>query len=211
MAEHIEQRVAEIFQEDAGRAPALDAGVPDKVVSILRRRRARRGLAAGLAVAALAIGAPIAHSMMRDEPAPPTTAARSGALPDSGMADCAPPESLAAVAAQSMSFDGTVTTIAEDAQTADPSARNATVTFKVNEWFRGGSGATATAIMSAPLPANLIVSEAGPAYTVGTRLLVSGQAIGGPGNGRLQAWGCGYTRYYDEQTATAWRQAIRGE
>jgi hypothetical protein len=210
MAEQIEQRLSEVFREDAGRAPALGAGVPEQVVRMVRRRRARWGLAAGLTVAVLAVGIPMGLGMVSDEPAPPTAVGRSGALPDSGMADCMPPKSPAAVAARSVSFDGTVTAIVEDAQPADPSMRNATVTFKVSQWFRGGSGPTATAVMQAPLPRNFIASEAGPPYTVGTRLLVSGEAIGGQGSGRLQAFSCGYTRYYDEETAAAWRQAVRG-
>ena len=210
MADRFEQQVSEVFREDAGRAPALAAGAPEQVVRIVRRRRARWGLAAGLTIATLAIGTTLGHRVLSDEPVPPTAAGRSGALPDSRMADCMPPESLAAVAALSMSFDGTVTAIVEDARTTSVDLRNATVTFKVNEWFRGGSGATATAVMQAPLPPDVLVSEAGPAYTVGTRLLVSGEAIGGQRSGRLQAWSCGYTRYHDEQTAAAWRQAVRG-
>jgi hypothetical protein len=41
------------------------------------------------------------------------------------------------------------------------------------------------------------MSESPPSYSVGTRLLVSREdAI---------AWGCGFTRYVDEETAAAWR------
>ena len=203
MAEQIEQQVSEIFRQDAARAPALDAGVPHTVARIVRRRRVRRGLAAGLLVAALAIGTPIGHSVMSKEPA-----RRSGTLTDLNTADCSPPESLTTVPARSTAFDGTVTAIAQDTQTADRSMRTAAVTFTVHHWFRGGTGATATAIMPAPLPPEVYVSEYGPAYTLGTRLLVIGAAR--PGSGRLQAWGCGYTRYYDEQTAAAWRHSVRG-
>jgi hypothetical protein len=210
MAEQIERRLAEVFREDAGRAPALSAGVPDEVVRLVRRRRTRWGLAAGLTVAVLAVGTPAAYNFVTEEPAPPVAAGGSGAPPEMVAADCNPPESVAAVAALPMSFDGTVTAIVEDPQPADLGLRNATVTFQVNEWFRGASdakaGTTATAIMPAPLAPNEFVSEAGPAYTLGTRLLVSGEVKGG----RLQARGCGYTRYYDEQTAAAWRQAMPG-
>ncbi|WP_306215414.1 hypothetical protein [Actinoplanes sp. RD1] len=197
-----EQRISAVFHEDAGRAPALDADVAEQVVRIVRRRRTRWGVAAGATVAVLAIGASAGAGMLRDEPAPPAATGPRGALPGAGSFDCEPPESPAAVAARTMSFDGTVTAIAEDPVTG---TRDATVTFKVNEWFRGGPGPTATATMRAPLPPNVLESEAGPAYTTGTRLLVSGDAPGG----RLRAWGCGYTRYYDDQTAAAWRQAAR--
>ncbi|WP_305789061.1 hypothetical protein [Symbioplanes lichenis] len=194
MAEPIEQRLAEIFREDAGRAPELDTAAPERVVRTVRRRRAGWVLAASLTVAALAL-TPV---VMRDDPA-----ARGGPLPDSGLSDCLPPESLAAVAARTLSFDGTVTAIAVDTSRDVPTA---TVTFEVNEWFRGGSGPTATATMQAPLPPHVLAGEAGPVYEIGTRLLVSGDTAAG----RATAWGCGYTRYYDDRTAAAWRQAVRG-
>jgi hypothetical protein len=202
MGERIEQRIAEVFREDAGRAPVLDAEVSGQVVSVVRRRRARWGIAAGLTVAVLAIGAPLARDAISDEPAPPAAAGRSGALPGLPLADCQPPESPAAVAALAVSFDGTVTAIAGEA-----GQETAVVTFQVGEWFRGGPGATTTAILPAPLPPGRVVGEAGPAVTTGTRLLVSGDALGG---GRLLARMCGYTRYYDDRTAAAWRRAVNG-
>ncbi len=48
-----------------------------------------------------------------------------------------------------------------------------------------------------------------PSYTVGTRLLVSGEIP--QEETSLQdatVWGCGFTRYYDPTTADAWRTAL---
>lgn len=46
------------------------------------------------------------------------------------------------------------------------------------------------------------------AYGVGTRLLVSGgPRWGGPPLRDAIAWGCGFTRYYDPQTAADWAAA----
>jgi hypothetical protein len=41
------------------------------------------------------------------------------------------------------------------------------------------------------------MSESPPSYAVGTRLLVSGED--------QIVWACGFTRYFDEETAAAWR------
>ncbi len=48
-----------------------------------------------------------------------------------------------------------------------------------------------------------------PSYTVGTRLLVSGE-FSQEGTSLQDAiiWGCGFTRYYDPTTADAWRTAL---
>ena len=52
------------------------------------------------------------------------------------------------------------------------------------------------------------LSEAPPSYEVGTRLLVSGESRYGEGISKDGvAWGCGFTRYYDTETASAWLAA----
>ena len=76
----------------------------------------------------------------------------------------------------------------------------ATGTFKVNQWYRGGTLSTITLHGASTLRA---VTSAGRITKLepGTRLLVAGD--GG------FAWSCGYTRAYDASTATKWRQATR--
>ncbi|MFD1948854.1 hypothetical protein [Nocardioides aestuarii] len=83
------------------------------------------------------------------------------------------------------SFDGTVTAI-----------EGGEVAFEVHETFGDGDlPAERTVRMGAPVTPTH--SEAAPSYSVGTRLLVTGSGA--------QAWGCGGTLYYDEETAAAWR------
>jgi hypothetical protein len=74
---------------------------------------------------------------------------------------------------------------------------DAGVTFEVREWFVGEGPQTFTVRMGAPTRSR--VSESAPSYFVGTHLLVSGE-LG-------VAWDCGFTRYFDEDTAAAWRSA----
>jgi hypothetical protein len=84
------------------------------------------------------------------------------------------------------------------------------VTFTVHEWFHGGSGGTVTVDMwppaEGPETTQVPDGEWGSPYAVGTRLLVSGEPRwGGEPLGQAVAWTCGFTRYYDEATATQWR------
>lgn len=112
---------------------------------------------------------------------------RTGAVPVSGEAGCIQRYAASAVADRAFAFDGTVTDIG-----------GAGVTFDVHEWFVGDGPATYTVRMSGPTTSGM--SESAPSYFVGTRMLVSGEQDGGP-----IAWACGFTRYYDEETAAAWR------
>ncbi len=82
-------------------------------------------------------------------------------------------------------FDGTVTGI-----------DGGQVTFEVHETF-GETDLPATTVVTLGAPVSPGPSETSPSYSVGTRLLVSGD------DGT--AWGCGATRYYDEATAAEWR------
>ena len=75
----------------------------------------------------------------------------------------------------------------------------------MREWFAGGRGETVTVDLQ---PAGGL-EDPGPAYGVGSRLLVSGEARwGGVPLAAPIAWGCGFTRYHDAATATAWREAL---
>lgn len=117
----------------------------------------------------------------------------------------------AAVAGRGFAFDGTVVEIGPGTSNKPGRGQLDTVavTFKVNEWWRGGSGSTVTIDMGPPA-APSAHAETGAAYGVGTRLLVSGEARwGGKPLDDPIAWGCGFTRYHDTQTAEAWRNAAR--
>lgn len=82
------------------------------------------------------------------------------------------------------------------------------VTFAVHEWFAGRSRETFTVDMLPPGQGSDASSESGSAYTVGSRLLVSGEPRwGGQPDESAIAWTCGFTRYYDQETAAQWRAA----
>jgi hypothetical protein len=114
----------------------------------------------------------------------PLEVRRAGAVELDGEGGCAFRYSVRAVQARGFAFDGSVVAIGD-----------AGVTFDVREWFVGGDAATVTLTMAGPTQSGM--SESPPSYAVGTRLLVSGED-------RI-VWGCGFTRYFDEETAAAWR------
>ena len=143
-------------------------------------------------------------------PANPT-AGRTGALPDGGTASCVESYTPKALTGRAFAFDGVVLKIGasvsdrgDDADLGLPG-----VTFKVLEWFSGGRADTVTVDMQLPTAGSDSASGPGDAYDIGSRLLVSGEARwGGSPLDAPIAWGCGFSRYYDPQTATAWRDAL---
>jgi hypothetical protein len=129
---------------------------------------------------------------------------RSGALGDSRLAECAEKYTPQAVATRAFAFDGTVTGI----RGGHNDLGYVPVTFAVNEWFRGSNRRTVTVDMAPPKSTSFETSVSGGTYQVGSRLLVSGEPRrGGEPLQAALAWGCGFTRYYDESTATAWATA----
>jgi hypothetical protein len=134
---------------------------------------------------------------------------RTGAIPDSGVTKCADTYSPQAVGKRAFAFDGTVTRIGRGTtDRPDGKLGFSAVTFTVNAWFRGGTSPTMTADMAPPAGGG--TPEAGPSYGIGSRLLVSGEPRwGGPALQDAIVFGCGFTRYYDAQTADAWRRASR--
>jgi hypothetical protein len=215
MNEQLEQHLRGVFREDASHAPAFGVTAGEVMRPVQRQRRVRwamAGVGVSLAVAAVAAGSVLLPTPS-DAPAgngsANVAADRHGALPDSRNADCAFTGSPAEVAARPMSFDGTVTAVgAPITDQPTPEDGYLPVTFAVNEWFRGGAGTSVTVAMRPPLAPGEVAGEPRPSYGVGTRLLVSGEQ-GAPALGGMLANGCGFTRYYDQQTATAWRNAAK--
>jgi hypothetical protein len=131
---------------------------------------------------------------------PGTAASRQGALLGNSSDDCVERYGEATLSRRAFAFDGTVT------RTTPSSVREGlpgylSVTFDVRTWFRAGHGASVTLDMFGPM----LSSEHSASYSAGTRLLVSGEPRFG--SQPLQApiaWGCGFTRYYDQSTATKW-------
>lgn len=206
------------MSDDPSQEPAdyLDQGTHDRV-----HHRRWSQIAVGLVavVVVVAGGVTLLKTLNAPEPA---GAAKSdqgsqgseGPLSAAGAASCTESYSPDAVAARGFAFDGTVTHIgpARSNQAGSEHLDLAGVTFAVNEWFHGGSGSVVTIDM--PRTSRSIsesISQPPPSYGVGTRLLVSGEPRwGGVPLADAIAWGCGFTRYYDAQSASEWRTAEAG-
>jgi hypothetical protein len=134
---------------------------------------------------------------------------RSGPVGDESAVSCVEKYTAEAVVGRGFALAGTVESIGPGTTNRPDNGRMSlsAVTFDVQEWFKGGSGDTVTIDMSPP-SRGLRISEAPSSYEEGTRLLVSGESRWGEGifeDGL--AWGCGFTRYYEAETASAWRAA----
>lgn len=234
MTEQLERDLRLLFAEDAEQAPPA-TGLAERVRRRARRRRNTRiawgaGALAAASTVAVALGGGLGTtddpSEVRPVAAEPSSSpavpseeeaggesllesggeSAAGAVPGSAALAACKNSSPEFVARLDVAFDGTVTAIG--ATRPDRPGRTGpqiVTTFAVNEWFRGGSAATIT--VEVPVLAEQF--ERGPAVEVGTRLLVSGTRPYVPKNYEVHVFGCGFTRYYDEATADAWRAAFR--
>lgn len=215
----------------------LDAeptSAPEAVGRARRMARRRRGVHlawAGVVVATVAVGAGAVTAAPRAQPSYPERAAapspstghgtaprghaiggptRQGPVLVGAAADCVEIYSPPAVAGRAFAFDGTVTAIGSARSHRAGTARPLVgVTFWVSKWFRGGSGETVTVDWYPPQQGNGETDRSLASYGVGSRLLVSGEPRwGGAPLDSAIAWTCGFTRYYDPQTAAEWVEAI---
>lgn len=134
-----------------------------------------------------------------------------GAVSMGGAASCVEVYGAESLAGRAFAFDGTVEAVGEAAASGaeGDSDGSVPVTFTVAEWFAGGDGDRATVDMPAP---GMVSSDGGIAYEVGTHLLVSGEPrFGGEPMDAAVAWGCGFTRAYDEATAAEWRATFAAQ
>lgn len=201
-------------------SPSLRASVETIARRAATRRRRRRnaawlGAAALVAAAALVpqlsggpdeFGGIADPSVSKNPSATPSADPRRGETKMDGAFACVETYSPSSLPNRGFAFDGTISSIGRPGD--DPMDMGLLpVTFDVHEWFVGGQENPATVSMYQPQPA----SDDRPAsYSVGTRLLVSGEPAepnGAPVLGDAIAWGCGFTRYYDEDTADSWRDA----
>ena len=142
---------------------------------------------------------------------PNPTTGRSGPLPDAGAASCVESYAPEALRARAFAFDGVVVDVGRSVSDRGGSSDLGLpgVTFEVREWFSGGRADTVTVDLQPPTTGSGDPADPGYAYGVGSRLLVSGEARwGGSPLEAPIAWGCGFTRYHDPGTATAWRGAL---
>ena len=146
----------------------------------------------------------------REEPADPT-GDRRGELPASGSASCIEVwTAVRPIADQAVfAFDGIVLAIESPGLSNRPGfgwLDLVSVTLRVGEWFAGGAGPEAKVDMDPPMAPQGGRSGGDLSYAVGSRLLVSGRPRwGGAPLEQPIAWGCGFTRYYDRETAVSWR------
>lgn len=159
-------------------------------VSVNRGTRVWLIVAAAVAVAVVGAGA---FLITRDaDRAPRVRNDASGATVTPGAVSsgsCVETYSLETLAQRDVAFAGVVKTVHGDA-----------VTFDVDQWYRGGSGATTTLKGASTLSG---VTSAGAATPMapGTRMLVAGD------DGF--AWSCGFTQAYTADVASEWTQALK--
>lgn len=131
----------------------------------------------------------------------------SGPLPDGGAASCIESYSLETLRNRDFAFDGTVVGMGPSvSDRGDEGDLNlAGITFEVREWFVGGDADEVTVDLQTVGEGT---AEEDLPFRVGTRLLMSGEPRwGGAPLDSPIAWGCGFSRYYDEETAKAWRES----
>ncbi len=216
MTTDIERQLVALLEHDAARA--LDGA--DLLTQVQRRqaelepptsRRWPMWVASAAVVVITSVAILVAFNPGRDsadqeprenaatnEPAP-RTIETGRALPDSGLASCAYEYSLDELSNRTLAFDGTVVAIGDGL-----------VVFDVNEAFAGVDSPQITVQMASPSAhhASGETDEFAPRrYSVGTRFLVSG-VLQLHSGGRPFVWGCGFTRYWDEQTASTWRSTF---
>lgn len=137
---------------------------------------------------------------------------RAGPLPDGGGVSCVDSYSTATLADRGFAFDGVV--LATGSSVSDRGGESdldlSSATFKVRKWYVGGSDGQVTVDVQTVMPSpEMSEAVAGEGYGIGSRLLISGELRwGGSPLDAPIAWGCGFSRYYDEEAAAMWRQTF---
>lgn len=217
MRDQLEDELRLLLAEDADRAPTSVKLLP-QVKVIVRQRRHRARLkwvgASAAAVTAAGLTAAILTGALDHSPGDrPGLSAEvvsgHGALPGDEQGSCAKEYSPSEVAQRAFAFSGTVRSIGPSRTNRDGMAMPlVSATFHVDQWFKGGAGQTVIIDIVDP-KGPVRTSDDSPSYSIGTRLLVSGEHrwdVGDPND--LLAWSCGFTRYYDTATAQSWRAAM---
>ncbi|GAA3339125.1 hypothetical protein GCM10020358_21730 [Amorphoplanes nipponensis] len=235
-----DEETGRMLERLADRVPVGPAPVDDLVragKSAQRRKRHMRVFGAAAAMTLVLSGSVVAQAFIGEgtpsvndsakgpfvtpsSPAPETdldnpTSELSGPLPDGGRASCVEGYTPEAIANRAFAFDGVVVDIgpAHSNRSGKGYLDLVGVTFAVREWFSGGTGPNITVDMGSPTAGTQdVTAEVFHSYAIGSRLLVSGEPRwGGSPLDAPIAWGCGFTRYYDQQTAGSWRRAATTE
>lgn len=205
--DQLEHHLRQTLVDDAANAPSADGLAAAATEIAGRRRRVRAWSTAALAVVATA-GLAATFITLSSDPSEHRRSALRGAVAIGG--DCAAQYSTTTLQTMPIAFDGTVSSIGSERSYDGVSELPLiSVTFAVREWFRGGTTSTIAVEMSPPDAAASVNDNASTAYGVGTRMLVSGvPKATSPSGDTTVAWGCGFTRYYDESTASLWRTSF---
>lgn len=142
------------------------------------------------------------------QPAAPATWPPSAPLSMGGVASCVEEYSTTTLTNRAFGFDGTVVAV-RGATEPEFAGDLVNVDFTVNEWFRGGEAPTASVSMFNPGTLTSVDQAGLDGWTVGSRLLVSGEPRwGGEPLDAAVAWYCGFSRSYDPDTAATWRAVL---
>jgi hypothetical protein len=175
------------------RNPLLDEGV---------QGRGTRGLLVAAAGIIVLIVAVVGWMTLRNSDDPVRAGADASWLTGNGttQGSCVEQFSVDALASRSWAFDGTITEVvpAKDLESGAPEDIVTSVTFRVDRWYKGGSGDTVT-VKTYNIP-GVQASNEGPDPSVGARILASGEDD--------YIWGCGFSKPFSEENAGLFAQAF---
>jgi hypothetical protein len=143
------------------------------------------------------------------QPTPAPTTGKPLGPAENSSNSCAFAYGPAELAKADFAFDGTVVSAVPNPDRA-AMPRTWTVTFTVHEWFRPSTGGTQTKALLWAGPGGRVQVSDAASYEIGDRLLISGRTDTGLTEPLIppQAWGCGFSRTYDEATAATWRKIL---
>ena len=117
-------------------------------------------------------------------------------------ASCVEEFTVENLAGRSWAFDGTITEVVppRDPEGAKPADIVTHVTFEVNRWYKGGSGASVTVLTYASPGSVTSADDVDP--SLGARILASGED--------RYLWGCGFSMLYTKESARLFEEAFAG-
>lgn len=190
-------------------APDLTDDVWAKVATPRQQRvhdrEAPRRRTGGLLVAAagfIVIVAVVGWIALRNADGPVRARSNASWLTGNGttMGSCVEQFSAETLASRSWAFDGTITEVVRpiDPHSGAPEDILTSVTFRVDHWYKGGSGDTVT-VKTYNTPGSQ-TSNGDPDPSIGARILASGEDD--------YIWGCGFSKPFNDENASVFAQAF---
>ena len=176
----------------------------DTVVVFDRARPRGRALVAVAAAFTLLAGLVVGATLLRDADETVVATGDASWLTDgsSSTLSCVEEYTPENLARRSWAFDGTIVEVVPpvDLESPNPDDQVTSVTFRVNNWYTGGSGESVT-VKTSNVPGGVTMNgDADP--SIGARLLASGEDE--------YLWGCGFTMPYTEQDAAVFAAVFGG-